>query len=75
MRPGQETLAAIVRRGVERGEFRAVDAKNTGHLLMAPLLMIALWRSSLEACSDEKIDPLGLLEAHVEMLSRGLARD
>ncbi len=75
VRPGRETLAAIIRRGVERGEFRKVDPENAGHLLMAPMLMIALWRNSLEACSDEKIDPLALLEAHVEMLSRGLARD
>ena len=75
VRPGRETLAAVVRRGVERGEFRAVDAENTGHLLMAPMLMISLWRNSLEACCDEKIDPLGLLEAHLEMLSRGLAKD
>ena len=75
VRPGREMLAAVLRRGMARGEFREVDPETTGHLLMAPMLMIALWRNSLEACSDERIEPLALLEAHIETLSRGLAAD
>jgi AcrR family transcriptional regulator len=74
VRPGRETLAAVIQRGIERGEFRAVDVDATAHLLAAPMLMISLWRNALEPCCDEKIDPHTLLEAHVEMLSRGLAR-
>jgi AcrR family transcriptional regulator len=73
VRPGRETIAALLRRGVARGEFRGVDPEATSHLLVAPLLMIALWRNSLEACSEEKIDPIAMLEAHIDMLSRGLA--
>jgi AcrR family transcriptional regulator len=75
VRPGRETLAAVIRRGIERGEFRDVDVDVTAHLLAAPMLMISLWRNSLEPCSDERIDPLALIQAHVEMLSRGLARN
>jgi len=75
VRPGRETLAAVIRRGIERGEFRAVDVDATAHLLAAPMLMISLWRNALEPCCDERIDPLALIEAHVDMLSRGLARN
>jgi len=75
VRPGRETIEAIIRRGIERGEFRDVDVENTAHLLVAPMLLISLWRNSLECCSDEKIDPAALMHAHVDMLSRGLARD
>ncbi len=74
VRPGRETIEAVIRRGIARGEFRDVDVENTAHLLVAPMLMISLWRNSLECCSDEKIDPVALMDAHVEMLSRGLAR-
>ena len=74
VRPGRETLAAVIRRGIERGEFRAVDVNATADLLAAPMLMISLWRNALEPCCDDRIDPEALLEAHVEMLSRGLAR-
>lgn len=75
VRPGRETLAAVVRRGIDRGEFRAVDAYATADLLAAPMLMISMWRSSLEPCCDERIDPQALIAAHVELLARGLAKD
>lgn len=75
VRPGRAMLAAVLKRGMERGEFRQVDPETVGHLLMSPMLVIALWRNSLEACSDEKIDPVAVLESHIEMLSRGLAAD
>ena len=71
--PGRATLAALIRRGVERGEFREVDADTVAHLLAAPLLQIMLWRNSLEPCCDARLDPHALIEAHIEMLSRGLA--
>jgi AcrR family transcriptional regulator len=75
VRPGRETLAAVVRRGVERGEFRAVDPERVANLLAAPMLQISLWRNALEPCCDERIDPEALIADHVEMLCRGLATD
>ena len=75
VRPGRRTIEAVIRRGIERGEFRDVDVENTAHLLVAPMLLISLWRNSLECCSAEKIDAAALLEAHVETFSRGLARN
>jgi AcrR family transcriptional regulator len=73
VRPGREAIAAILRRGVERGEFRPVDPRVVANLLMAPLFMVALWRNSLAVCTPERIEPLPLLEAHIEMLRHGLA--
>jgi AcrR family transcriptional regulator len=76
VRPGRETLAAVIRRGIGRGEFRGdVDVEASVHLLAAPMLMITLWKNALEPCCDDRIDPETLLEAHVDMLSRGLAAD
>src|SRR5262249_32346076 len=72
IRPGRETLAAVIRRGIERGEFRKVDPDTMAHLLAAPMLQIALWRNSLEPCSDDHLNPQALIDAHVEILSRGL---
>jgi AcrR family transcriptional regulator len=75
VRPGHETLAAVIKRGIKRGEFReGIDVDATVHLLAAPMLMITLWKNALEPCCDERIDPETLLAAHVDMLSRGLAR-
>lgn len=75
VRPGRETVMQVIRRGIERGEFRDVDVESTANLLVAPMLLISLWRNSLECCSEDRIDPAALMGAHVEMLSRGLARN
>lgn len=72
VRPGRAAITDILRRGIERGEFREVDPEIAGRLLVAPLFMVALWGSSLAVCTPERIDPLPLLEAHIEMLRRGL---
>jgi AcrR family transcriptional regulator len=74
VRPGRETLAAVIQRGIDRGEFREVNPERIAHLLAAPMLQISLWRNALEPCSDEKIDPMALIEAHIDMLSRGLRK-
>jgi AcrR family transcriptional regulator len=73
VRPGQETLAMLIQRGIARGEFRRVDPQLTVNLLTAPLLLICMWRNSLEPFSAEGLDAQALLEAHLDMLARGLA--
>ena len=47
--PNGAVLAAIVQRGVERGEFAAVDIEAATHLWMAPLVLKALWAHSFDA--------------------------
>lgn len=39
--PGRDIVHAIVQRGVQRGEFRHMDASTVQALVMAPLLMLA----------------------------------
>jgi AcrR family transcriptional regulator len=73
VKPGREAIASVLRRGVERGEFRRVDPEVAGNLVFAPMMMIALWRNSLSVCTPAQLDPVPLLEAHLEMLKRGLA--
>ena len=75
LRPGREAIAAIVRRGLARGEFRDLDTRVAANLLIAPLFMVALWRNSLAVCTPERIDPVPLLEAHIDMLRHGLEVD
>jgi AcrR family transcriptional regulator len=75
VRPGRETLAAVIRRGIERGEFRPVDAHAAADLLAAPMLMISMWRNALEPCCDERMDAEALIAEHIEILVRGLAKD
>ena len=66
-------LAAVLERGVARGEFRPVDVDSTVRLIVAPMLMSALWRSSFEALEDRPLDVPALLKAHLDALRRALA--
>jgi len=70
--PGHEVMKAIVRRGIERGEFRNVNPEDAALLIAAPLLQMMLWRSALEPQSARKMDTARHLEAHMDMLKHGL---
>jgi AcrR family transcriptional regulator len=74
VQPGHALISSIVRRGIARGEFRPVDADDAARLFTAPLLLMALWRSSLTQFSSEQIDPVKLMRSHIEILREGLAR-
>ena len=66
-------LARIVRRGIRRGEFRAVDPAAAARLCIAPLLLAAIWRTCFHRPDDGPFDPAALLSLHVETIVRGLA--
>lgn len=69
---GFALLARILARGVARGEFRPVDPGSTLPLVVAPVLLMALWKHSLGRHAAAPFDPKRVLEAHVDMLLRGL---
>lgn len=75
--PGQRTIARIVERGIERGEFRPVDPQEAAMLISAPMLVIMLWRHSLACCvpAGSDFDPQSLIKAQLEALSRALAAE
>jgi AcrR family transcriptional regulator len=72
--PGHEVIAAIVKRGIARGEFRAVDPDYAAQMIAAPMVFIIMWCRSLEQHATRKIEPLRYLETHFEMLRHALAR-
>ncbi|HYG91801.1 MAG TPA: TetR/AcrR family transcriptional regulator [Azospirillum sp.] len=70
---GFRVLTAVLERGIARGEFRPVNVEHTVRLVMAPMLMIALWRSSFEPVEGRPLDVPGLLKEHLDHLRRALA--
>ncbi len=65
-------IAQILKRGVERGEFRPIDIEATVPLVGAPLLMLALFRQTFQE-TQLPIVETRTLDAHIEMLLLGLA--
>jgi AcrR family transcriptional regulator len=72
VRRGLRLIGMILRRGIERGEFRAVDVDHAVFCVIAPMLIAALWKNSLEPHADAPLDTDTLARAHLDMLLRGL---
>ena len=60
-------------RGVDAGEFRPQDSEAVARLVVAPLLLTAVWRAVFARYEEEPFDPARVLDAHVDTLLRGLA--
>ena len=70
---GFRLLAAILDRGARRGDLRLVDAVSMAPVLMAPVLLVALWKNAVEAHAPFKLDIATFFEAYVDVMRRGLA--
>jgi AcrR family transcriptional regulator len=66
---------AILKRGIARGEFRAVPADHLARICVAPILLAAIWRTIFEPFDSKPYDVAGLIETHIDVLLKGLAAD
>jgi AcrR family transcriptional regulator len=71
---GLTTVGAILRLGIERGEFRSVDVENVTRCIVWPMLMANLWTQSLGIYADG-IDLIAFRQTHYDLLLRGLIPD
>lgn len=73
VRPTHELLATIVRRGIARGEFRAVDVDAAVYLWISPLALKAIWTHALPQAS--RLDPERLIAVHLDLIRCALRTD
>ena len=69
---GVRLFGTVMERGTARGELRAFDAKLMMPVLMAPILVLALWKSSLEPHAGWSIDAERFLDTYVDVMLNGL---
>ena len=75
VQPGRALLARILMRGIERGEFRAVDVPQAVMSLVSAMVFVMTWRHTIVACSGphaNDFDPLSFLMSHVDLIVHGL---
>jgi TetR/AcrR family transcriptional regulator len=74
MRPGNVLIERLIQRGMDRGEFRKVDAKKTVFTVMAPLVYLALWGHSFGKLKDNspQFKPDDVLATLLDTLLNGL---
>jgi AcrR family transcriptional regulator len=72
VRRGLRLIGTILRRGIARGEFRTVDVDHAVFCVIAPLLIAALWKNSLEPYDHAPLDTRALVRTHLDLLLRSL---
>jgi AcrR family transcriptional regulator len=73
--PANRLFCNCVQRGIDRGEFRALPLQEVAHVLMAPVIFMALHRHSFGACpvaGAVDVDPAQVIRTHLELVLRGL---
>ena len=76
IQPAECLIARIVQRGIDSGEFDALDIPNVVHSLCLPMVMLCIHKHSLGACPGhhEDFNPHEFVRAHVDLIVRGLLR-
>lgn len=74
LRPARASIAEVVLQGMERGEFRKMDAEVVAHSLLLPMLMSCLHPHVTVpgAPADRCLDDEGFIAQHVELVLHGL---
>lgn len=68
-----QMISSIVERGVTRGEFRNVDILQMTQVLIAPMMMLNVWRHSAVApCEEGELQPQAFLENLLDLTLNGL---
>lgn len=75
IQPGKQLIARVLQRGVDQGEFRAMDMKYAVYVVLAPMVFLALWTHSLAACCDAgtQLVPEDYLALQLETILSGLS--
>jgi len=74
VQPGQQLLRKIMARGISQGEFRAVDVDHAVMSLVSAMVFVVSWKHAMSSCTPpgESFDPVSFLQAHLDLLLRGL---
>jgi AcrR family transcriptional regulator len=72
---GLRLLGGEIERGIASGEFRPLDAGHGARLLVAPVLLAAIWKSTFELHAGAPLDAPEFLGVALDVLLRGLRAD
>ena len=72
--PGTHLLQSILQRGVDSGEFCAMDTSKSVFSIISPMIFLMMWKHSMGACaaSANIVDPKEFIHMHVDLLINGV---
>jgi len=72
---GLALLSGLIQRGIAQGEFRALPVEHVARICIAPALLGAIWRTTFARFDAQPYDYQGLIDTHLDILLRGLAKE
>lgn len=69
---GNAMIMRMLERGIERGEFRRIDLSQALNIVVAPMLMLTMWKHSFNACSIAPVSPDDYLNSFIDLFLHGL---
>lgn len=66
----------VIEKGIEQGEFRQIDPEYVTRLLMSPMVLLAIWRHSLQPYDQTfPMDEQTYLHQHLDLFLNGLKKE
>lgn len=65
-------IISMLERGITRGEFRPIDTANANLVIVAPVVMLMMWKHSFQTCRPEPISAPAYLDCFLDLLLNGL---
>lgn len=72
---GEKLVATMLRRGIARGEIRDMDLELAPRILVAPMIMMMLWKHSNGVCFVEPEKLGAYLDFYIDMALRSVLID
>jgi AcrR family transcriptional regulator len=69
---GNAVIKRVLERGMARGELRKLDAEQVTQVIVAPVMMLMLWKHSFASCQSKPISPVAYLNTFIDVLLAGL---
>ncbi|MBL8513227.1 MAG: TetR/AcrR family transcriptional regulator [Betaproteobacteria bacterium] len=65
-------VSGAIDRGIQSGEFRAVNLPYAQRVACAPMVLLMLWKHSFACCVPNNVDPQEYVATHADMLIHAL---
>jgi AcrR family transcriptional regulator len=72
IRRARALTGSALERGMAQGEFRRMDVETAIDVVIAPVLMLLIWRFSMATCQPREVDPGQYMAMHMDLLREGL---
>jgi TetR/AcrR family transcriptional regulator len=74
--PNHRLIQGVIQRGIDSGEFRAVDMDYAVYSVLAPLIYLVTWKHAMGCCvgSHQQIEPERYLAVQIDMVVHALLK-